>query len=116
MGNIADFNDAELSVIQDILTERYGRKMQIQLADSELRLSPTDRELTACPTIFWQDQRVSFVIFKVASERYRCQFFYGINQQYGTGIEEYDNIGDCAVSLLRVQAYHALQKKVQQDT
>jgi len=115
MGTIADFNESELSVINETLTERYGRKTQIHLADSELRLSPTDRELTSCPTVFWQEGKVSFVIFKVASERYRCQFFYGINQQYGTGIDEYDNIGDCILSLLRVQADYELQKNLQQD-
>jgi hypothetical protein len=115
MGIIVDFNESELAVIHETLAERYGRKMTVQLADSELRLSPTDRELTTCPTVFWQEGRVSFVVFKVAPERYRCQFFYSINQQYGTGIDEYDTIGDCVVSLLQVQADHELQQKMQED-
>lgn len=109
---IPDFNASELGVIKTTLQERYGYLVEVQLADSELRLRSGDRELTECPTAFWQVEKVSFVVFKVATERYRCQFFYSIREQYGTGIEEYDNLGQCVTTLLRTQADHELKKNL----
>jgi hypothetical protein len=113
MSAIPDFNDGELWVVKTTLKERYGYNVEVQLADSELRLSPDDRELTECPTLFWQDDKVSFVVFKIAPERYRCQFFYSIREQYGTGIEEFDNIGECVTALLQVQADHEIKKNLE---
>ena len=112
MSAIPDFNDSELWVVKTTLKERYGYEVEMQLADSELRLSPDDRELTECPTLFWQVDKVSFVIFKTAAERYRCQFFYSIREQYGTGILEYDNITECVTTLLQMQADHELKKNL----
>lgn len=112
MSTIPDFNDSELWVVKTTLKERYGHDIEIQLADSELRLDPSDRELTECPTLFWQVDKVSFVVFKIAPERYRCQFFYSIREQYGTGIEDYDNIGECVTALLQVQADHEIKKNL----
>jgi hypothetical protein len=40
----------------------------------------------------------------VALDRYSCQFFYSETEQYGTGHEEYDSLGDCVVALLQVQS------------
>lgn len=34
-----------------------------------------------------------------------------VHQQYGTGIERYDEIEDCIISLLRVQADHTRNKQ-----
>ncbi|MGA8862706.1 MAG: hypothetical protein WBM09_06480 [Gallionella sp.] len=50
-----------------------------------------------------------FVVCKVAQERYRCQFFYSETEQYGTGHEQYDSVGDCVVTLLQVQSDHERQ-------
>ncbi len=108
MSVIEDFNDSELWIIRTTLKERYryGQNIEIQLADSELRLNPETPELTWCPTVYWEIKPVSFVIFKTAPERYRCQFFYSENELYSTGIEEYDNISECVTTLLQMQADH----------
>lgn len=108
---ISDFNDNELWVINTTLKERYGDTQDIQLADSEIRLRPDDRTLTWCPVVYWEKEDAHFVVFKTGQERYRCQFYYRGYQQYGTGIKEFDNIGDCIVALLRTQAdYEADQQ------
>jgi len=104
MGKIADLTESELRLIQDAVNERYGKDVELQLADSELRLSLSSRELTVCPTVFWQERGASFVIFKTGPSRYRCQFFYSVREQFGTGKEEYDDLSDCVVSLLQTQA------------
>ncbi len=44
-----------------------------------------------------------FRVVKTAAERYRCQFFYWVHQMFGTGIEEYDNLTECVVTLLQIQ-------------
>jgi hypothetical protein len=104
---IPDFNDNELWIIHTTLEERYGKKTDVQLADSELRLSPHTDQLTLCPTLHWQDQGVHLVIFKTGEDRYRCMFYYNVREQYGTGIDEFDNLAECVTTLLQVQADHA---------
>ncbi|MBF0470956.1 MAG: hypothetical protein HQL48_06230 [Gammaproteobacteria bacterium] len=111
---IADFNKNELWIIENTLEERYRRKMETQLADSELRLNPHSSTLTPCPTLFWSDGDANFVIVKIGDGRYRCQFFYRVHQQFGTGIDEYQDLAECMVSLLQVQAdHHAKQSTAQ---
>lgn len=113
---IPDFSEDELAIIRAVIDERYrySQLIELELADAELRLKDSTgelaRELTLCPTVFWQVDKVSFVIFKTAPQRYRCQFFYSIHEQYGTGIEEFDNIGECVTVLLQIQADHEGKK------
>jgi hypothetical protein len=109
---IQDFNNSELWIIRTTLKERYGHDIELQLADSEVRLDPATAVLTWCPTVFWEVAPVSFVVFKTAPERYRCHFFYNDNEFYGTGIEEYDNISECVTTLLKMQADHEGQKNL----
>jgi hypothetical protein len=79
------------------------------LADSELQLDASSEELTLCPTIYWAERGAQFVVCKVAAERFRCQFFYSETEQYGTGHDEYNSLGDCALTLLQVQSDHERQ-------
>lgn len=108
---IADFNDTELWGIQSTLKERYGEEIPVELGDSEIRMSPADRELTEVPVAFWQGRGSNFVIFKVGDRKYRGQFYYRGYQQYGTGKPEYDDITSCTVELLQVQADHEAREK-----
>lgn len=106
---IPDFTDAEQKLVSTALFERYGKLAPIQLADSELQLDASSIELTLCPTIYWAERGAQFVVCKVAPERFRCQFFYSETEQYGTGHDEYDSLGDCVVTLLQVQSDHERQ-------
>ncbi len=112
MSGIPEFGDAELWVIKSALKERYGKDLEVELADSELRLHPDDQELTLCPTVFWQERGASFVLCKVAENRYRSLFFYSAREQYGTGRQEYDDLADCVLTLLRLQADHEAKRAV----
>jgi hypothetical protein len=107
---IAEFTAAERWVIESALRERYGRQVPIELADSELRLDPGAPVLTSCPAVFWSARDCSFVIFKTASERYRCLFYYSEEEQYGTGRSEYDELAECVSLLLKLQADHEKQR------
>jgi hypothetical protein len=106
---IPDFADAEHKLVSGILYERYGKLVPVQLADSKLQLDKLSDELTLCPTIYWAERGAQFVVCKVAAERFRCQFFYSETEQYGTGHDRYDSLGDCVVTLLQVQSDHERQ-------
>jgi hypothetical protein len=105
MAEIPDITDSERWIIQTTLRERYRHEVEVQLADAEIRLHVSDRELSTCPVLFWNgEDGCHFVLFKVGERRYRCQFFYRVHQQMGTGVDEYDDLTECVVSLLQAQA------------
>lgn len=112
MAEIPDITETEHWILGITLKERYGRDVEIQLADAEIRLSPSDRDLASCPVIYWRDDEgCNFVVFKTGDRKYRCQFFYRAYQQYGTGVHEYDDLSECIVSLLQAQADHAAEER-----
>lgn len=112
MAAVPDITDTETWVIKTTLRERYGRDLDFQQADADIRVHHKDRELTSCPVILWQsDDGCHFVNFKAGEGRYRCQFFYKPFKQMGTGIEEYDDLAECAVALLQAQADYAAERR-----
>ena len=105
MKKIPDFTDADCWVVETTLKERYGRRPQVELADSEIKLDPAAAEITVCPTFYWEENGVEFVVFKVADSRYRSQFYYSITEQFGTG-HDFDDLAECVTTTLRLQADH----------
>lgn len=101
-----DFTPTELRDVAEILRERYGAPVAIELADSDLLLDPAEGAMTECPTAYWQARGAQFVVFKVSEARFRCQFFYTDADHYGTGRDEYDDLATCVLTLLRIQADH----------
>lgn len=105
---IPEFTETELWIVRETIKERYRAELPLNVAQSDIRLDPAERETTACPAMHWRDSEgANFVIVKTGTDRFRCQFYYRGYEQYGTGKFEYDNIGDCVVTLLQVQADHA---------
>lgn len=110
MSKVPDFSDSEREVVAQTVKERFGKDVDVQAADAEIRMYPDDRELTEVPVLYWSERGCQFIIFKVGDSRYRNQFFYSVREQFGTGRDEYDDILDCVVTLLRVQADHEAQR------
>lgn len=54
MAAIPDFNKNEMRIIHDTLKQRYGKDIEVQEVDTELRLNPHSSELTPCPAVYWQ--------------------------------------------------------------
>lgn len=106
MSKIPDFNETEIWTVRVAVDQRYGKAVDLELADADLRLDPESETLTSCPTLFWTQRDASFVISKVGESRYRCQFFYSVREQYGTGRDVYDNLAECVTALLQVQSDH----------
>ena len=111
MPDIPDITDTELWIVKTTLKERYGREVEIQLADAEVRLSPADRELSSCPLIHWLADDCNFVLVKAGDRTYRCQFYYRGYQQYGTGRNAYDDLAECIVDLLQTQADYSAKER-----
>jgi hypothetical protein len=104
MGPIPELSESEIWTVRQTLRERYGEDVEPLLADTEVRLTPGAKELTTCPTLYWEGRGAHFVIIKVGDGRFRGQFYYRLHQMFGTGVDEFDDVGDCAVTLLRLQA------------
>ena len=112
MSDIEDFTDDEIKIVKATLLERYGKQVPVEQADTELRLDPTVPRLTTCPALYWEDSEngVHFVVCKLGKMRYHSQFFYRGNEQFGTGVQSYDDLHQCVVTTLRVQADHKLSQ------
>lgn len=106
MSGIPDFSESELWTIKSTLAERYGAAPEIQLAETEMRLDRGRTELVPCPSVYWEAGDCHFIVIKTGDRTYRCQFFYRIHQMYGTGIDQFDDLTECVVTLLQVQADH----------
>ena len=106
---IKDFTQEQQEYVANLLEQRYGKLVDLQLADSELQLNLDSDDLTLCPTLYWNERGAQFVVSKVGEDRYRCQFFYSEAEQFGTGHDEYDDIEKCVVTLLQVQSDHERQ-------
>ncbi len=104
MSTIPDFTEVELRLTDVALRERYGSAVDIQEVETEIRLMPADRELTVCPALYWEDQdRCRFVVSKTGLDKFRSMFFWSVKDRFSTGKEEYDNLGDCLVTTLKMQ-------------
>lgn len=102
---IKDFSETDIWTVQQTLDERWGKdKTELQLADVEVRLRASDRDLSLCPAIFWEFENSNFVIFKIGGSTYKTQFYYKGRDQYGTAVPTFDNILDCIVTVLQVHA------------
>ena len=108
-----EIDGAERWVVESALRERYGRRVATELADTELRVQPDDETLTARPTIYWEERGAAFVIVKVGEGRWRAMFFYpqdAIEEQFGAGRPEYDDLLDCVISVLHAQSDHEKER------
>ncbi len=111
MAAIPDFTDAERWVVQSALKERFGAALPaLDSAEAELQLDPGSETLTLCPALQWNSRDAAFVLFKLGAKRFRGIFFYEIHEQYDTGAQEYEEIGDCVSALLKLQEENAVRR------
>lgn len=99
-----DFAPADLALAEQTLFERYGERVAVEPVEVELKLDPEHSTLTAVPALYWSARDAEFVVCRLPSGGYRAQFFYSPTEQYGTGRDHYDSLGDCLVAVLQVQA------------
>lgn len=101
--SVPGFSASDLALVRSTLKERFGHEVEVQEVETEVRLSSADRELTVCPALFWKEEGCAFVVSKTGQANFRAMFYYSVKDRFGTGQEEYDNLGDCVIILLKVQ-------------
>jgi hypothetical protein len=101
---IKPFTARERHLISQTLLERFGHPVALEPVDAELQLNLLKEEFAFCPSIMWRENGANFIVFKTGDERYRCLFYYNEAMLFGTGKDEYNNLGDCVVTLLQVHA------------
>ncbi len=111
---IPDFTETEFWTVRSTLKERYGKEVETQLADTEVMLGDAG-DMAWCPAIFWSAKGANFAIVKTGAKRFRAYFYYHPEHQLGTGIDSYDEIGDCVISVLQVEADHLRKQKISID-
>ncbi len=104
MPTIPDFSPTELHIIQSTLNERYGMSVEMHLADTEVALTPDDHEAALCPTVFWREDESNFFVFKTGEDHFRCQFFQNPSEVFLTDPFEFNNVGDCVITLLQLES------------
>jgi hypothetical protein len=110
---IPEFAETELWVVRSTLKERYGRDIELQLADTEVQTGATGMEW--CPALFWSAKGANFAVIKTGAKRYRPIFYYHPETQLGTGTDAYDEIGDAVIGVLQVEADHIRKTKIKVD-
>lgn len=109
---IPDFSESDVQLVQQCIDERWGKgQVAVEEVIVEVRLHKDDRELTDCPAMYWEHEDCRFIVVKTAASSYRSQFFYSVNEQFGTGIEEYTDLAECVLYLLRLQADHESERQ-----
>ena len=101
-----EFTESEIATIRELLTQHYRKDVEIQLAHSEVMLSSDQDSRKKCPTVFWHMRDANFVVAKTDRCAYRTQFFYTPHDQFGTGIEIYDDLKQCVTAVLRSQSQY----------
>jgi len=81
--SIPAMTDTERWVVTQAVKERFGKEVLIEDVETEIRMHIDHRELTLCPSFYWLERGCHFVLSK-------------------TG--EYDDIGDCVTTLMKMQA------------
>ena len=67
-----------------------------------------------CPAIYWEDaERCRFVVSKTGVDKFRSMFFWSVKDRFSTGKEEYDNLGDCLVTTLKMQEEAAQRRALE---
>ncbi len=100
-----------MALMRAALRERFGRAVEIEGVETEVRIHPADRDLTPCPALYWEEDGCRFVLSKTGVNHFRSMFFWSVRDRFSTGQEEYDNLGDCVVTLLKMQEEAAAVRK-----
>jgi len=106
-----EFTAREKNLVAQTLAERFGQPITVQPTRSEIQLNLLEDVLTECPSLTWKVDVCNFVVFKTGDQRFRCQFYYTDAEQFGTNEREYDNLGDCVVTLLQLQGKHEEERR-----
>ena len=99
-----DYTDKEIREVEQTLLQRYKETVEVYLADCEVQPDKEKDELVERPALFWQALGCNFIIIKMDEERFEGRYFYNPEDQFGSGQQQYKDVVNCALALLREQA------------
>jgi hypothetical protein len=107
-----EFTDSEKWIVGETLKERWqDHTPELREVETEIRIYPDDRELTDCSGLYWESGDCKFCISKTGHSRFRAMFFYRVRDRYTTDREEYDDLVDCVVTMLKHQVDVELKRE-----
>ncbi|SMN01020.1 hypothetical protein SPONN_2149 [uncultured Candidatus Thioglobus sp.] len=105
-----DFNESELTTIQNNLNNRWRKEaVEVQLADIEMS-KEGEREAKFYPAAVWEASNSTFIVLKIAEFSYKSFFYYLKDKRFDTGVDEYNDLHECVDKLLKAQADFVLSK------
>lgn len=103
-----DFSLFEKNIVKNLINERWSG-VDVELADVEVSRTSSGKSLPY-PALVWEASKCTFVVIKVDESAYKCIFYYLGTQRFDTGVNEYDDLNDCILSIMKVQANFLLTK------
>ena len=109
MTDTADFSNQEKLAIRTTLAKRWkSNEIDIQLVDVDVSLSDSALDSIKCPAFYWELDEYRFLLMKTGENKYRPQFFYQDSEEVAAETLEFDDVAECTMALLQLQANHAL--------
>lgn len=85
MRTIPGFTESQICTVTDTLKVHFKGDDEVQAIDSDIRPSPHDRELIACPWLYRQANNRNLVIFKADKRRCRARADHELKQKQAAG-------------------------------
>lgn len=98
-----DFSPTEMDIIKAATSQRWA-EVDLHLADIEITRTALDEKTMLCPAVVWETADCTFVIVKVEAFVYKSVFYYLGTKQIDTGVNEYNDLKDCVLTLMKVQS------------
>jgi len=116
MSDTIKFSSQDRRTFLLTLKKRWANdEVSTQMVDVDVRVGESDKDTIKCPAFYWEYAEYHFLLMKTGENKYRPQFFYQDNEEAGVDIVEFDDIGECSMALLKLQANHALSIKVENE-
>ncbi len=109
MSDIPSFTVLEHKAVQATLAKRWAKgEIDLQIVEVDARDADSKEEAITCPAYYWEYGDYYLLILKTGVNSYRPQFFYQQGEEAGVEKMSFDDIAECTMALLQLQANHSL--------
>ena len=116
MLEIIIFSDLEQADFRSTLDKRWPKgEVDVQLVDVDVTLSDTTKGNIECPAYYWEYAEYHFLLMKTGKNKFRPQFFFQDTEEVEAETLEFDDVAECTMALLQLQANHALSLKMKDE-
>jgi hypothetical protein len=104
------FTGQQWQLVRALLQQRYATPVALEPIEADIGAEAEGMAPSSYPGLYWSGRDAHFVVIKTAPDRYRGQFFYASDEMFGPGQRDFDELDDCVLTLLRLQADHERQQ------